>query len=83
MQQRFGLGRVMFVGDRGLLTAARVREDLEPVPGLSWITALRTPEIRKLGALTIARCYLVFDAKQLASTSQKHHFRYVEAGAFE
>jgi len=51
VRRRFGLHRVVFVGDRGMLTSARVRDELKPVQGLSWITALRTTEIRKLEAL--------------------------------
>jgi transposase len=39
LKARFGLDRVVVVGDRGLITAARIREDLEPA-GLDWITAL-------------------------------------------
>ena len=45
---RFGLQRVVFVGDRGLLTSARIREELAPVDGLDWISALRAEQIRKL-----------------------------------
>jgi hypothetical protein len=48
VRRRFGLERVVFVGDRGLLTSARIREELAPVPGLDWISALRTEQIRKL-----------------------------------
>jgi transposase len=48
IRQRFGLKRVVIVGDRGMLTEARIREDLKPVDGLSWITALRAPAIRSL-----------------------------------
>jgi len=44
---RFCLKRVIFVGDRGMLTSARLDEDLKPT-GLDWISALRTTEIRKL-----------------------------------
>jgi hypothetical protein len=44
----FGLSRVVFVGDRGLLTSARIREELAPVEGLDWVSALRTEQIRKL-----------------------------------
>src|SRR5512144_1263891 len=47
VKQRFALARVVFVGDRGLVTAARIREDLQPA-GLDWITALRTPSIQQL-----------------------------------
>lgn len=51
VRERFGLERVVFVGDRGLLTAARVREDLQGLDGVDWISALRTTDIRKLEAL--------------------------------
>ncbi len=48
VRSRFGLSRVVFVGDRGLLTSARIREELAPVEGLGWISALRSESIRKL-----------------------------------
>ncbi len=47
VKQRFGLSRIAFVGDRGMVTAARIRDDLLPA-GLDWISALRTPDIRQL-----------------------------------
>ncbi len=47
LQRRFGLQRVVLVGDRGMLTEARIREDLKPA-GLDWISALRAPAIREL-----------------------------------
>jgi hypothetical protein len=50
VRQRFGLSRVIFVGDRGMLTSARLREDFHDVEGLGWISALRTTEIKKLVA---------------------------------
>ena len=61
---RFSLSRIVLVGDRGLLTKARIREDLEPA-GLRWITALRAPAIRKLvsgGDLQLS----LFDEQDLA-----------------
>jgi DDE family transposase len=56
LRQRFHLRRVVLVGDRGLLTNARIREELKPVEGLDWITARRHPTIRTLvdsGALDL------------------------------
>jgi hypothetical protein len=50
VRQKFGLSRVIFVGDRGMLTSARLREDFHGVEGLGWISALRTTEIKKLVA---------------------------------
>ena len=49
VRDRFGLTRVVIVGDRGMLTEARIRDDIEPA-GLDWIGALRAPAIRKLVA---------------------------------
>jgi hypothetical protein len=43
IKQRFGLRHVVLVGDRGLITAARIEETLRPA-GLDWITALRAPQ---------------------------------------
>jgi len=48
VRERWGLERVVWVGDRGLLTDARIREELRPVEGLEWITALRAPAIGTL-----------------------------------
>ncbi len=50
VRQRFGLKRVVFVGDRGMLTSARIREELAPVEGLDWVSALRAEQVRKLAA---------------------------------
>ena len=50
LRERFGLKQVVFVGDRGMITSARIREDLADDKGLSWITALRATSIQKLAA---------------------------------
>ena len=47
LQRRFGLSRVVLVGDRGMLTEARIRQEVQPA-GLDWISALRAPAIREL-----------------------------------
>jgi len=49
LKQRFHLQRVVMVGDRGLLTSARIEQTLRPA-GLDWITALRAPAIQQLAA---------------------------------
>jgi Transposase DDE domain len=49
LRQRFGLRRVVLVGDRGMITQARITEELQPA-GLDWITALRAPDIQALAA---------------------------------
>jgi Transposase DDE domain len=45
--RRFGIEKVVLAGDRGMLTAARLRDDVRPA-GLDWITALRAPQVKKL-----------------------------------
>ena len=64
LKARFGLDRVVLVGDRGMITSARIREDLKPA-GLDWITALRAPKIQELangGPLQLS----LFDDRDLA-----------------
>jgi hypothetical protein len=50
LRERFHLRQLVLVGDRGVLTHKRMDEDLRPVQGLDWITALRAPQIQKLAA---------------------------------
>jgi hypothetical protein len=64
VKDRFGITKVVLVGDRGMLTAARLREDVRP-EGLDWITALRAPQVKKLvrgGDLQLT----LFDVQDLA-----------------
>ena len=65
LRERFGLERIVLVGDRGMLTAARIREDLAGVDGLRWVTTLRAPTIRKLAAAGTVTPSL-FDEQDLA-----------------
>ena len=48
VRERWAIERVIWVADRGLLTDARIREELRPVEGLDWITALRSAAIQAL-----------------------------------
>jgi Transposase DDE domain len=64
VKDRFGITRVVLVGDRGMLTAARLRGDVRPA-GLDWITALRAPQVKALardGDLQLT----LFDTQDLA-----------------
>jgi transposase len=47
LKERFQLDRVALVGDRGMLTSARIESELRPAQ-LDWITALRAPQIKAL-----------------------------------
>ena len=50
LRQRFGLSDMVLVGDRGMITSARIREDLPASRGIQWISALRATQIQKLAA---------------------------------
>ena len=65
LRTRFNLQRVVIVGDRGMITAARIRDELAPLPGVSWITALRNSAIRKLADANVVQPGL-FDETDLA-----------------
>ena len=72
LRERFGLERVVLVGDRGMLTEARIREDLRSRDGLDWITALRAPALRALveqGNLQLS----LFDQRDLATITSPEY----------
>ena len=65
LKRRFHLERVVLVGDRGMITQARITDDIKTA-GLDWITALRAPAIKALletGALQLS----LFDQRDIAS----------------
>jgi hypothetical protein len=67
LKARFALSRVVLVGDRGMITSARIREELQP-NGLDWISSLRAPQIQALaneGQLQLS----LFDTRDLAEIS--------------
>jgi transposase len=65
LKQRFGLKRVVLVGDRGMITSARIEADLKPA-GLDWITALRAPAIQALVAEDSPLQLSLFDQREEA-----------------
>src|SRR5271156_2009266 len=65
LKKRFALNHVVLVGDRGMITQARIDEDLRPA-GLDWITALRAPALQGLvggGHLQMS----LFDQRDMAA----------------
>ncbi|MCP4330526.1 MAG: IS1634 family transposase, partial [Alphaproteobacteria bacterium] len=65
LKRRFGLQRVVLVADRGLITNARIEEDVRPA-GLDWLTALRAPAIRQLAGEDGPLQLSLFDDRDLA-----------------
>jgi DDE family transposase len=68
VRKRFGLKRVILVGDRGMITSARIDEDLRGVEGLDWITALRADGLKKLHSQRTIQPSL-FDERDLAEVT--------------
>lgn len=66
LRTRFGLSRVVLVGDRGMLTQTQIKH-LKTYPGVGWISALRSPAIRKLVESGVLQMSL-FDHQNLAET---------------
>src|SRR6266568_4189891 len=67
-KDRFGISRMVLVGDRGMITSARIRDDLKPA-GVDWITCLRAPAIQALAAENGPRQLSLFDDRDLAEIS--------------
>lgn len=65
LKTRFRLKRVVLVGDRGMITQARIDADLKPA-GLDWITALRAPAIQALAADDGPLQLSLFDDRDMA-----------------
>lgn len=72
LRHRFGIRRMVLVGDRGMITSKRIDEDLRSVEGLAWITALRNDSIKKLvhqGAIQLS----LFDERDLAEVTSEDY----------
>jgi hypothetical protein len=65
VRDRFGLHRLVLVGDRGMITAARI-DALRELGGLGWLTALRAPQIAALAADDGPLQLTLFDQTDLA-----------------
>src|SRR6516165_2924193 len=72
LKERFGLKRVVMVGDRGMITDARIEADLKPA-GLDWITALKAPAIQQLAAEGGPLQLSFFDERDLAEIESKEY----------
>src|SRR5437870_7072270 len=73
LKDRFGLSRVVLVGDRGMITSARIRDNLK-LSGLDWITCLRAPAIQALAAENGPLQLSLFDERDLVEISASELF---------
>ena len=68
VREKFGLEKMIMVGDRGMITSARIT-DLRELEGMAWITCLRHPAIKKLMADDGPLQLSLFDQQDLAEIS--------------
>lgn len=72
LKVRFGLTHVVWVGDRGMITQARIDELLRPA-AMSWISALRSPDIAKLMAEQGPWQLALFDQRGLIEITSERY----------
>ena len=72
VRTKFDVEKVVMVGDRGMITSARIAA-IEEVGGMGWITSLRAPAIKKLAIQGIIQSSL-FDEANLAEITQHPDF---------
>jgi len=73
LRARFRLDRVVVVGDRGMITSARIRDELKPA-GFDWISCLRAPAIQQLAAEGGPLQLSLFDDRDMAEISAPEQF---------
>ncbi len=72
VRDHFGLQDVTMVGDRGMITKARI-DDLRSLPGMDWITALRAPAVAALAADDGPLQMSLFDAQNFAQITDPRY----------
>jgi hypothetical protein len=71
LKERFGIERIAWAGDRGMLTSARIEQVLKP-QGMDWVSSLRAPQIAQLAAEHGPFQPSLFDERNLLELSSQH-----------
>ena len=71
LKERFGIQRIAWVGDRGMLTSARIEQLLKP-QGMDWVSSLRAPQIAQLAAEQGPFQPSLFDERNLLELTSQH-----------
>lgn len=71
LRERFGIERIAWVGDRGMLTSARIEQVLKP-QGMDWVSSLRAPQIAQLAAEKGPFQPSLFDERNLIEMTSEH-----------
>jgi transposase len=70
LKERFGLDHLILVGDRGMITETQITK-IKEIPGIGWISALRSSAIRKLmqGSIQMS----LFDTQDFAEITSPEY----------
>ena len=71
LKDRFGIAHIAWVGDRGMLTSARIEQVLKP-EGMDWVSSLRAPQIAQLAAEHGPLQPSLFDERNLVEMTSEH-----------
>ncbi len=71
LKERFGIAHIAWVGDRGMLTSARIEQVLKP-QGMDWVSSLRAPQIALLAAEHGPFQPSLFDERNLLELTSQH-----------
>jgi len=71
LKDRFGIEHLAWVGDRGMLTSARIEQVLKPA-GMDWVSSLRAPQIAQLADEHGAFQPSLFDERNLLELTSQH-----------
>jgi hypothetical protein len=71
LRERFGIEHIAWVGDRGMLTSARIEQVLKP-QGMDWVSSLRAPQIAQLAAEQGPFQPSLFDERNLVEITSEH-----------
>jgi len=71
LKERFGIAHLAWVGDRGMLTSARIEQVLKP-QGMDWVSSLRAPQIAQLAQEHGAFQPSLFDERNLLELTSAH-----------
>lgn len=71
LRERFGIEHIVWAGDRGMLTSARIEQVLEP-QGMDWVSSLRAPQIAQLAAERGPLQPSLFDERNLLELTSEH-----------
>jgi len=71
LRERFGIEHIVWAGDRGMLTSARIEQVLKP-QGMDWVSSLRAPQIAQLAAEHGPFQPSLFDERNLLELTSEH-----------